>query len=159
MTPSLISGAICALLILIAGYVLYSGIFLLSESTMMAQKDASIINEQINHGNITFTGNYTGENWIILDVVNNGKTTYGDNNIKKMDLFLYNGSSKIIRCSYVTPPAFSYNLVNDIVDKNMWDPGETMRIQVNLTEIPSITPDKWEFVTSDSIYVKSSVSG
>lgn len=154
MASSLLSGAICVLLILIAGYVIFSGILILTETTIMAQKDADLKREQVDHSNITITRIYPGENWVILSIVNDGSSVYSQNDIKKMELFLYNHSSgiyKLYNYTYASiPDHFSYSLDNDHVNKNMWDPGENMNVTINLSEVPSITPEKGVFVTSDS---------
>ncbi|ABD39880.1 hypothetical protein Mhun_0102 [Methanospirillum hungatei JF-1] len=152
MASSLIAGAVSLLLIIIAGYVIASGILMVAETTTLAQIDVTAAKEQILQSNIQIMGNYSGSNWLIIDVKNIGNTVFSGTDIQKMDLFIYDGSSflgKYVKGS--GSDRFSYSIENDVVNKNMWDPSEIINININLTNDPAITPAWVKFVTSNGV--------
>jgi len=152
MASSLIAGAVSLLLIIIAGYVIATGILMVAETTTMAQIDVTAVNEQILQSNIQILGNYSGSNWLIINVKNSGNIVYSGTDIQKMDLFIYDGTSFLDKYVYgIGDDKFSYTFANDLVNKNMWDPSEIINININLTNDPAITPAWVKFVTSNGV--------
>ena len=148
MASSLIAGAISLILILVAGYVIATGILMIAETTITTQIDVAEAEEQRLQSSISISGNYTGEDWVVLHILNSGRSIYGPSDIGKMDLFIYDGSSTMNRYTTSSSPAFAYTLITDLVNHNMWDPGETIEIRIN----GSITPEWAKFVTSNGVY-------
>ena len=146
MVSSLITGAVALLLILVGGYVVAGGLMTIAESTMNTQIEMGAIQDSVRQSSISISSTATGENtgnwWLIIDLNNTGSTTFGGADYSRMDLFVYQGISTktLARYSSVTgSPKFTYSLKNDLINRNMWDPSETLEIKINNTVIPNWT--------------------
>ncbi|MDD1729527.1 MAG: hypothetical protein LUQ50_10715 [Methanospirillum sp.] len=156
MVSSLITGAATLLLILIGGYVIATGILTIAETTMNSQIEMSAIQDSLHQSQFVIDSTVVGYDnsnwWLVVDLNNTGSTTYGGSDYSHMDLFVYQDAvseSKILtRYSYkTTTPSFQYYLPNDKVNRNMWDPSETLEIRLNNSVIPNWT----KFVTSNGV--------
>jgi hypothetical protein len=141
MASSIISGAISIMLILLTGYVIASGILSISQSMLETQTDVSALDEQILHSNIQIINYSTNSKDLSLEVKNTGETSYSVNDLNKIDLYLLIGSiQKLV-------PTHKLKSETDLVNKEMWDPGEIL--YVNYTYIS--TPVWARIVTSNGI--------
>jgi len=126
MASSLISGAVAIILILITGYVISTGLLVVSETVVITQTEMSSIQENIrqtvislNSSTVTQSGTYDME----IQIANNGSVSFGGSDYSKMDLFIYDGST-MEKYSIST----SYSLKNDLMNKGIWDPSEIIVI-------------------------------
>jgi len=141
MASSLISGAVILLLILIAGYVIAGGILTISETVVITQTEMTLIQENIRQTAI----NISSTNWstplLTLYILNTGSTSLKKSD-SGMDLFLCNPSNVTTRYNSA---AFSTSIVNDITNKGMWDPSETLKVEITIN--PVYSPIWARFVT------------
>lgn len=145
MVSSLITGAVALLLILVGGYVVAGGILTIAESTMNTQVQMSGIQDNIRESSIHIDSTSVGYNggwWLVLDLNNTGSTTYGGSDFSRMDLFVYQGVDTKTLARYTSTtgsPKFQSVILNDLVNRNMWDPSEILEIRINNTVIPNWT--------------------
>lgn len=144
MASSLIAGAVSLLLIIIAGYVIASGILMVAETTVMAQIDVTATNEQLLQSSIQITTGEYDDPELTLMIQNTGNFVYGINDFDKMDLFIFSSAGM----TKYDNDDFSYILLNDTVNKKMWDPNEN--ISVSISDIG--TPLWAKFVTSNAAF-------
>jgi len=154
VASSLITGAAALLLILIGGYVVATGILMIAESTMNSQIEMSAIQDSLHQSKIhidsTIVG-YSAKWWLVVDLNNTGSTTYRGSDLSRFDMYVFQdiGTKTLSRYTSASSPHFTYDLLNDKVNKNMWDPSETLELRINLTDdrIPNWT----KVVTSNGI--------
>ena len=157
MVSSLITGAATLLLILIGGYVVAAGILTIAESTMNSQIEMSAIQDSLHQSNIAIDATTVGKEtsdkwWLVVSLNNTGNTVYGGTDYSRMDLFVYQDAESVSKIltrysNKTTSPVFQYYLPNDKVNRNMWDPSETLEIRLNNSIIPNWT----KFVTSNGV--------
>lgn len=146
MASSLITGAVSIMLILISGYIIANGILTISETMINTQSDISAMDEQILQSDIQIIA-YQVTTDLVLEVKNTGNTIYSVSDLNKFDLYLC--TSGVI--SKVTPKSKTIN--NDLVNKNMWDPGEVLLVTYDYSTSPS-----WaKVVTSNGISASTNV--
>lgn len=144
MASSLIAGAVSLLLIIIAGYVIATGILMVAETTVMTQIDVTAANEQLLKSSIQITSGVYEDSELTIVIQNTGNFVYSPSDFKKMDLFILtnNGMEKY------DGDSFSYLLLNDTVNKEMWDPDENVSVKIGCGFIPL-----WaKFVASNGVY-------
>ncbi|WP_319578579.1 hypothetical protein [uncultured Methanospirillum sp.] len=146
MASSLITGAAALLLILIGGYVVAAGILMIAESTMNSQIEMSAIQDSLHQSQIHIDSTTVGYNtkwWLVVDLNNTGSTTYRGSDLSRFDMYVYQGigTKTLSRYTSASSPGFTYDFLNDKVNKNMWDPSETLELRINLTDdrIPNWT--------------------
>ena len=139
MASSLISGAVALLLILTGGYVIAAGILSIAESTMNSQVEMGNIQESIRQSFIetgSATTGYDGGWWMVVEFTNTGSTSYGTADYRKTDLYVYDHvNSELTRYKDITQAPISYSIESDIINRNMWDPSEILRIGINTTAV------------------------
>jgi hypothetical protein len=146
MASSLISGAVALLLIITGGYVIASGILTIGETTMNSQTDMSSIQDLIHQSSMHIDSTAVGHNtnwWLVVDLNNTGSTPFGVSDYARFDMYIYQEitTKTLSRYTTSTTPGFSYALINDKINRNMWDPSETLELRINLTDdrIPNWT--------------------
>lgn len=146
MVSSLITGSIALILLLTGGYVIASGILNIAESTMNSQAEMSSIQDLIHQSQIHIDSTTVGYNtkwWLVVDLNNTGSTTYTGTDFSRLDMYVYQdtGTKTLSRYTKASSPGFSPVLLNDKINKNMWDPSETLELRINLTDdrIPNWT--------------------
>ncbi len=147
MASSLISGAVALLLILTGGYVIAAGILSIAETTMNSQIEMTTIEEKQVQTRITALYSEIKEiDTLVLGVANNGSTTFGGSDFEKMDLFVYDDTLGTRKYND-TSLNWEYEIINDKINKKMWDPGEVINVTIDLT-----TPPVWaKFSTPNGI--------
>jgi len=156
VASSLLTGAAALLLILVGGYVIATGLLTIAESTMDTQIEMGVIQDSLRQSQMRIDSSTVGNSgsswWLVVDLNNTGATTFGGTDFSRMDLFVYQdmGTKTLTRYTSSTgSPKFTYVLRNDIVNRNMWDPSETLEIQLNLTD--NIIPNWTKVVASNGI--------
>lgn len=134
MASSLITGAVAVLLILIAGYVIVTGILSISETVYYTQSEMTGLHQKYLNTKLTIMYTESGANNFLIGVANNGSTSFGGADYGKMDLFIgYNGNSVTHE---ILTTSLKDTIINDRVNRKMWDESEI----INLTK--SGLPDK-----------------
>ncbi|OQA58402.1 MAG: hypothetical protein BWY45_01231 [Euryarchaeota archaeon ADurb.Bin294] len=144
MASSLITGAVSLLLIIIAGYVIATGILMVAETTVMTQIDVTAANEQLLQSSIQITSSEYEDPELTLIIKNTGNFVYGNNSFDKMDLYIFTSTGM----KKYGNDNFSYVFLNDTINKKMWDPSEN--ISVNISGIGA--PLWVKFVTSNGAF-------
>ncbi|HWQ68060.1 MAG TPA: hypothetical protein VN372_14475 [Methanospirillum sp.] len=156
MASSLIAGSIVILMILIGGYVIAAGILTIAESTMNSQIEMSGIEDKTRQSSMeidTTQVGIDGTKWfLIMNLINSGSTTYGGTDFSKMDLFIYDSVTipkNTTRYTTTTTPHYDYSILDDLTNRNMWDPSETLQVRINYTD--SVIPNWTKFVAPNGI--------
>jgi len=155
VASSLITGAAALLLILIGGYVIATGILMIAESTMNSQIQMSTIQDSIHNSQAhidSSTVGYDGSSWwLVVDLNNTGSTTFGESDFSRFDMYVYQSidTKTLNRYTRTGSPSFSYELLHDTVNHGMWDPSETLELQINLTD--NIIPNWTKVATPNGI--------
>jgi len=147
MASSLITGAVSLILIIIAGYVIATGILMVAETTIYAQTDAAYNQELIRQTDISMDSLWNSET-LSLNVYNNGSTSFSSRDFSNMDIFIYpDDTNKIKRYTKDNCIRFNVTPTSDIINKGMWDPSEVLLVNLSLAQEP-----KWvKFVTSNGV--------
>lgn len=137
MVSSLITSAIGLIMILVAGYVIATGIIVTSETVMGAQKEMNSIQSDILNTGITITNTLNSTTWLTLEIENTGNTVISD--ISAIDIYILEGTTmnRYTNNTVVPYPA--------IINPGFWDPGETLSITTTLITGPF---PKWAKVTT-----------
>lgn len=144
MASSLIAGAVSLLLIIIAGYVIVTGILMVAETTVMTQIDVTAASEQLLQSSIQITSSEYEDPELTLIIKNTGNFVYGNNDFDKMDLYIFTSTGMT---KYGTDD-FSYVFLNDTINKKMWDPSENISVSISGVGAPL-----WvKFVTSNGAF-------
>lgn len=147
MASSLITGAVSLLLILIAGYVIATGILTIAETTIYTQTDVTYNQELIKQTAVSVDPLWDSEEKrLSLTLFNNGSTSFSTKDFLKMDVFTYDAVNKMQRYTY-SDCEFIVNPTMDIINKGMWDPSEVLVVNISLAQ----TPEWVKFVTSNGI--------
>lgn len=159
MASSLISGAVSLLLILIAGYVIATGILTISETLIYTQTDVSFNQENIAQTDISLDSSYS-DTTLSMIVYNNGSTSFTSKDLENMELFVYHEGSGISHytkgmCSRFDISTDAGKEYRDIINIGIWDPSEALEISIN--GIAS-KPDRVKFITSNGVTASSSVT-
>jgi ABC-type transport system involved in multi-copper enzyme maturation permease subunit len=137
MASSLISGAIAILLILIAGYVVASGVLSIAETSIETQKDVKNNDLKILQSKVSilYADVVTTPGTLVIGVANNGTTSFGMNDFSRIDLFIGSGTGA---GSQITRHSGSGVIVpySDQVNRGMWDEGEILNLSVSWSETP-----------------------
>jgi hypothetical protein len=146
MASSLIAGAVSLLLIIVAGYVIATGILMVAETTVYTQMDVSYNQELIKQTDISM--DYSWDSGTLsLNVFNNGSTSFTSKDFLNMDLFTYDSVNKTRRYSKANCDPFNVTTASDIINKGMWDPSEVLLVNISLTQKPT-----WaKFVTPNGV--------
>lgn len=159
MASSLISGAISLLLILIAGYVIATGILTIGETMIYTQSDMASNQESIKQTVISANSTYSGTTLLVY-VYNEGSTSFTTKDFENMELYVYPEVSGKIR--YIESDFGDIKITDDvgkedywdIVNVGMWDPSEALEISILGF---SSKPDRVKFVTSNGVSAYSNV--
>ncbi len=133
MVTSLITSAIGLILILVAGYVVATGILVTSETVIGAQKEMNVVQIEILGTGITVTSSppgfdsETGKYNLTLSVENTGDAVISD--LDELDIYIlvnnemvrYSGASII-----PSPPV----IAPDTINPRFLDPDETLTITI-----------------------------
>ncbi|PWR72794.1 hypothetical protein [Methanospirillum lacunae] len=154
MVSSLVTGAVALVLILTGGYVIAAGILTIAESTMNSQIEMGNIQDGIRQSlfriDSTTKGPDGSDYWLVVDLNNTGSITYTPSDVARTDLYVYDKGSNTLRrytSNTLVTPHFSYVIPNDLMNKDMWDPSETLEIRIN----GSINPDWTKISTPNGI--------
>ncbi|MBN1167122.1 MAG: hypothetical protein JXA44_08335 [Methanospirillaceae archaeon] len=128
MVSSLITSAIGLIIILIAGYVVATGILVTSETVIGAQKEMSAIQSDILNTGITITNTDNETDWVALDVENSGNSVISD--LGAIDIYVLEGTT-MTRYTNNTPI-----ITPTSINPGYWDPGETLNISTTLNTGP-----------------------
>ncbi len=147
MVSSLVTGAVALVLLLTGGYVIAAGILTIAETTMNSQIEMGNIQDGIRQSlikiDLATVGSGGASNyWLVLDLNNTGSTTYTTGDLSRTDLYVFDKSTNTLNrytSSISETPHFSYIVPNDLMNKNMWDPSETLEIRLNTSINPSWT--------------------
>jgi hypothetical protein len=150
MASSLVSGAVVLLLILIGGYVIAGGILTIAETVALTQSEMTLTQENILQTAISISTATWSDPTLTIDLLNTGSTSIKESD-PGMDLFLCD-SSKVITLHPVSD-WLSTLIVNDTTNKNMWDPSETLRVQIN----PGYSPIWAKFVTPYGVSASTNI--
>lgn len=162
MASSLIAGAVSLLLIIVAGYVIATGILMVAETTVYTQMDVSYNQELIKQTDISM--DYSWDSGTLsINVSNNGSTSFTSKDFEKMDLYIYpdpevDGGGMKRRPVNTFNPRIPNNSVDndyceifnncDVLNKGMWDPAEVL-----IFSVPSVDPkpDRVIFVMPNGV--------
>jgi archaellum component FlaF (FlaF/FlaG flagellin family) len=158
MASSLIAGAVSLLLIIVAGYVIATGILMVAETTVYTQIDVSYNQEFIKQTDISMDYSWDSGN-LSINVSNNGSTSFTSKDFEKMDLYIYPDGGEMQRYSVNTFNPKIPNIVDDfaycenfnhcdVLNKGMWDPAEVL-----IFSVPSVDPkpDRVIFVMPNGV--------
>jgi len=165
MASSLIAGAVSLLLIIVAGYVIATGILMVAETTVYTQMDVSYNQELIRQTDISMDSSWDSvESTLSINVYNNGSTSFTSKDFEKMDLYIYPDGGEMQRYSVNTFNPKIPNILDDLVycenfnhcdvlNRGMWDPAEVL-----IFSVPSVDPkpDRVIFVTPNGVTATSS---
>lgn len=144
MASSLIAGSVSIILILISGYIIATGILVISESGVTTQAEMSSVYESIQQTVIAID-NYTWNDPVLrVDVSNKGSTSF---RLSDTGFEIYVGSSTTNRTTRYLKTEFEMNAISDVVNKGFWDPYETVRITKSL----GYTPNWFKVVTPNGV--------
>jgi hypothetical protein len=152
MASSLITGAVSLLLIIIAGYIIATGILTIAETTIIAQTEMSAIYANIEQTRISVS-NYIwsdSDKRLSLYFQNDGAVSFKrlDSGI---DLFIGDSSdNKTIRYSLSD---VTTRIPNDVTNKGFWDPSEILEINITLP----YTPNWAKFIASNGIGASTNI--
>lgn len=146
MASSLITGAVSLLLILIAGYVIATGILTIAETTMYAQSDVTYNQELIRQTDISMDSLWDSPT-LSLNIYNNGSTSFSAKDFLNMEIFTFDATNKTKRYTEDNCAKFEVSTASDIVNKGMWDPSEVLLVNISLAH----TPQWVKFVTSNGV--------
>ena len=152
MASSLIAGAVSILLIMIAGYVIGSGILAIGETTVLVQTEVTQNQEQLLQTSIAIDAYWdTTKLWV--NVTNTGSTTFSSTDFSKMDIYILYFDNTINRHENSFFDTFAVNSTTDIINKGMWDPSEVLEMTKT-----SISQPKWiKFVTPNGVSASTNV--
>ncbi len=149
MASSLITGAVSLLLILIAGYVIATGILTIAETTIYTQTDVTYNQELIKQTQISMNAFWDVNNSrISMYIFNNGSTSFSENDFKHMDIFTYD-TFQVRNFTKADSDCETFEVLeaSDVINKGMWDPSEILLVNITVTQAP-----KWvKFVTSNGV--------
>lgn len=156
MASSLIAGAVSLLLIIIAGYVIATGILMVAETTVYTQMDVSYNQEFIRQTDISMDASWDSGT-LSINVYNDGSTSFTTKDYEKMDLFIYPDGGVMERypVSGLSPsiPDKDIDQVHgDVLNLGMWDPAEVLTISFSIAE-----PDRVIFVMPNGVTATASV--
>lgn len=153
MASSLVAGAVSIILILIAGYVIGSGILAIGETTVLVQTEVAQNQEQLLQTSIAIDAYYDASNVLWVNVTNTGSTSFSPKDFSKMDIFVYDATNKISRYGNSSFTPFAINATTDVINQGMWDPSEVLEMKKNLADIP-----KWvKFVTPNGVSASTNI--
>lgn len=144
MASSLITGAISLLLIIIAGYVVATGILMIAESTINTQSEMNFVYESIQQTIIGIWEDSSEGTVLDVKIVNNGSTTF---NLNDENFEIYVGNKLTNITTRYSTSAFTITPINDIVNKGFWDPYEVITIYTDL----GYTPNWFKIVTPNGV--------
>jgi len=152
MASSLIAGAVSIILILIAGYVIGSGILAIGETTVLVQTEMTQNQEQLLQTSIAIDAYWdTTQLWV--NVTNTGSTSFSPDDLDKTDIFTFDSVNKLRRFERSNCSSFVINASSDIINQGMWDPSEI----INLKIITATEPEWVKFVTSNGVSASTNV--
>ena len=152
MASSLVAGAVSIILILIAGYVIGSGILAIGETTVLVQTEVALNQEQLLQTSIAIDAYWdTTQLWV--NVTNTGSTSFSPDDLDKTDIFTYDSVNKLRRFERSDCSFFVINASSDIINQGMWDPSEI----INLKIITATEPEWVKFVTSNGVSASTNV--
>lgn len=156
MASSLIAGAVSLLLIIIAGYVIATGILMVAETSVYTQMDVSFNQELIKQTDISMDSSWDSGT-LSINVYNDGSTSFTSKDYEKMDLFIYPdggvmGEYLVSDLSPSIPDKGTDPVHGDVLNLGMWDPAEVLTISFDIAK-----PDRVIFVTPNGVTATSSV--
>jgi hypothetical protein len=143
MASSLISGAIILLLIIIAGYVVASGILTIGETMVLTQTEMTLNQENILQTSIGTPSPDWSSPTLTLEILNTGSTSFKISD-SGFDLFLYDSSNTVTR---YPSEDLTITIKVDNFNKEMWDQSETLVVKYD----PGYDPKKAIFVTPNGV--------
>ena len=152
MTSSLITGAVSLLLIIIAGYIIATGILTVAETTIGTQIEMSTVFETIQQTKISVYEYLWSDtdNKLSLYFENDGSVSF-----KRLDsgydLYISNSSTNIT--TRYTLSDITVRIINDITNKGFWDPSEVLEVNITL----DYTPNWAKFVTSNGVSASTNI--
>lgn len=149
MASSLISGAVVLLLILIAGYVIAGGILTISETVVITQTEMTQTQENIRQTALNISSTNWSDPVLTLFILNTGSTSIKKSDMG-MDLFLCNPSNVTTR---YPSNVLTKTIVNDITNKEIWDPSEILKVEYN----PGYPPTWARFVTPYGVSASTNI--
>ena len=117
-------------MILIAGYVVVTGIIVSSETVMAAQKEMNTIQSGILMTNIDISSSTWMNGTMTLTINNTGNMVISD--MSDIDLYILEGTSM----NRYTYPGYSRTLSPDTINPEFWDPDETLTLSISITPEP-----------------------
>lgn len=157
MASSLITGAVSLILILLAGYVIATGILTIAETTIYTQSEMALIHESIQQTDISMAvpnPEYSGGT-LTFYVSNNGTTSFKITDTG-FDFYVNNGATKeITRYSISDLPPNSVTIPEEKINRGYWDPSETLKAEIS---IPLYTPDLVKIVTPNGVSASGEVT-
>lgn len=150
MASSLITGAVSLLLIIIAGYIIATGILTIAETTIIAQTEMSAIFANIEQTKISVSNYVWSGNRLSLYFQNDGAISF-----KRLDsgIDLFIGDSSDNKTTRYSLSDFTTRITNDVTNKGFWDPSEILEINITL----SYTPNWAKFITSNGISASTNI--
>lgn len=151
MTSSLITGAVSLLLIIIAGYIIATGILTVAETTIGTQIEMSTVFETIQQTKISVNEYFWSDtdNNLSLYFENEGSVSF-----KRLDsgydLYISNSSTNITTRYTLSD---TVRIINDITNKGFWDPSEVLEVNITL----DYTPNWAKFVTSNGVSASTNI--
>ncbi|WP_324329657.1 hypothetical protein [Methanospirillum sp.] len=140
------------MLIIIAGYIIATGILTVAETTIGAQIEMSTVLETIQQTKISVNEYVWSdtENKLSLYILNDGSVSF-----KRLDsgydLFICNSATNVTTRYSLSD--ITTRILDDVTNKGYWDPSETIELNITL----AYTPNWAKFVTSNGITVSTNI--
>ncbi|PWR75793.1 hypothetical protein ACKUB1_10595 [Methanospirillum stamsii] len=154
MASSLISGAVSLILILLAGYVIATGILTIAETTIYTQSEMSLIHDSIQQTDLSMANPspvYSGGT-LTFYISNNGTTSFKKTDVG-FDFFITNDATKATS-RYSLTDLSTFDITEDIINKGFWDPSEIVQAEISL----AYTPNFVKIVTPNGVSASGAVT-
>jgi len=148
MASSLISGAVSLILILIAGYIIATGILTIAETTIYTQSEMALIHESIQQTDISMADPspvYNGDDTLTFYISNNGTTSFKVTDTG-FDFYVTDGA-ETTRYSKADLDTITISVPDEIINIGFWDPSEILRVTIPLAG----SPDMVKIVTPNGV--------
>lgn len=146
MASSLITGAVAVLLILIAGYVIVTGILSISETVYYTQSEMTGLHQKYLNTKLTILYTESDATSFLIGVANNGSTSFGGADYGKMDLFVVHSDNTYTH--EILTSSIGTSIINDRVNQRIWDESEV----INLTRSTAPKRPVWvKLVTPNGV--------
>lgn len=146
MASSLITGAVAVLLILIAGYVIVTGILSISETVYYTQSEMTGLHQKYLNTKLTVLYTESDATSFLIGIANNGSTSFGGADYGKMDLFIGFDDNSVTH--EILTSSLKDTIINDRVNRKIWDESEI----INLTRTGLSSRPVWvKFVTPNGV--------